>query len=298
MGDFMEKLIQKYLTYIKNVRDFSENTVKAYQNELEKYQIYLIEKNISFQKITKEEVWNYLEFLEEEKDYENSSIARHVTALRSFYQYLKENDYLESNIFKTIRNPKLKKTLPNSLNYEEIRKLMTFDVLETPWEYQEQLIFEMLYATGLRVSELSNIKLKDIDISEKTIRVLGKGKKMRIVLFGECAEESLKDFLNKREELLVKGEIEYLFVNRRGGKLSRSSIEQIVKKREQKICLDHHVSPHTLRHTFATHLLENGADIRTVQELLGHAKLGTTQIYTHLTREYLRNEYRSKLPRK
>ena len=293
----MEKEILSFLENLKYIRAYSQNTIDGYRNELEKYKNYVEEKKINYLKITKDEIWEYLKYLNELK-YETRSIARHITAIRSFYHYLKEEKKIETNIFKTIRNPKIKKELPDFLNYEELRELLKFDGIEKPWEYQEKLIFEMLYATGLRVSELSNIKLKDIDIHDRSIKVLGKGNKERIIYFGEYAKTALEEFLPKRKELLVHGEIDYLFVNQKGGKLSRSSIEQIVSKRVEKIALQHHVSPHTLRHTFATHLLQNGADIRTVQELLGHEKLGTTQIYTHLTSEYLRDVYRKNLPRK
>ena len=293
----MEKEILSFLENLKYIRAYSQNTIDGYHNELEKYKNYVEEKHINYLSITKDEIWEYLKYLDKLK-YETRSIARHITAIRSFYNYLKEEKKIEANIFKTIRNPKIKKELPDFLNYEELRELLKFDGIEKPWEYQEKLIFEMLYATGLRVSELSNIKLKDMDIHDRSIKVLGKGNKERIVYFGEYAKTALKEFLPKRKELLVHGEIDYLFVNQKGGKLSRSSIEQIVSKRVEKIALQHHVSPHTLRHTFATHLLQNGADIRTVQELLGHEKLGTTQIYTHLTSEYLRDVYRKNLPRK
>ncbi len=293
----MEKEILSFLENLKYIRAYSENTIDGYHNELEKYKNYLEEKHINYLSITKDEIWDYLKYLDGLK-YETRSVARHITAIRSFYNYLKEEKKIEANIFKTIRNPKIKKELPDFLNYEELRALLKFDGIEKPWEYQEKLIFEMLYATGLRVSELSNIKLKDMDIHDRSIKVLGKGNKERIVYFGEYAKTALEEYLSKRKELLVHGEIDYLFINKKGGRLSRSSIEQIVSKRVSKIALQHHVSPHTLRHTFATHLLQNGADIRTVQELLGHEKLGTTQIYTHLTSEYLRDVYRKNLPRK
>ncbi len=294
----MEKDIKEYLENLKYIRNASENTILGYETELQKYQHYLEEKKIHYLKITKKEIWDYLKYLEEVGHYEARSIARHITAIRSFYTFLKNENKIENNIFKQIHNPKIKKTLPDFLNHEEILSLLTFEQGKNAWDYEVKLIFEMLYATGLRVSELSNILLKDISQKENSIRVMGKGSKERIVYFGDYAKTALNDFLKVRDELLKGKKNEYLFVNQKGGKLSRSSIEQIVEKRVQKIALQHHVSPHTLRHTFATHLLENGADIRTVQELLGHEKLGTTQIYTHITSEYLRQQYRKNLPRK
>lgn len=291
----MEDIIISYLEELKNIRSYSENTIFAYQKDLLFYKEYLKENNWNMLTIKKEQIWEYLKYLEEQK-YKNTSIARHLTAIRSFYEYLKRKKIIETNIFKRIQNPKLKKRLPSTLNQEEINELLSFQ-LENVWDYQKRVIFEMLYATGLRVSELSNIKIKDINEKEKTIRVLGKGKKMRIVFYGDYAQIALAEFLPKRKEFLKDKEIEYLLINQKKGQLSRSSIEQIVKKHVAKK-ISHHASPHTLRHTFATHMLEGGTDIRTVQELLGHEKLGTTEIYTHLSKEHLRKEYLDKLPRK
>lgn len=293
----MSNKVEVYLQYLQKVRNYSENTIMGYLAELTKYDNYLKEKNISYLHIKKNEIWEYLKFLDEKK-YSTSSISRHITAIRSFYTFLQESGVIETNIYKSIHNPKLKRTLPDVLNYEEIEALLSFSDLFTPWDYQIRLIFELLYATGLRVSELSDIKIKDIDKLNKTIRTTGKGDKTRIVFYGDYAALALEDFLNVRENLLKTKTFDYLFVNKRGLKLSRSSIEQIVAKRVKKIALEHHVSPHTLRHTFATHLLENGADIRTVQELLGHEKLGTTQIYTHITNDFLRKEYLNRMLRK
>ncbi len=293
----MQEHIKEYLEYLRDVRNYSDNTIDSYQGELKRYEAYLSEQKISYLYILKDEIWEYLKYLDG-LHYCSSSISRHISALRSFYTYLQEHGIVDTNIYKAIHNPKLAKTLPNSLNYEEIEQLLCFSSLESAWDYQERLILELLYATGMRVSELSNLLLRDINVSDKTIRLLGKGRKMRLVFFGEYALEALNDFLLVRKELLKTGDIDYLLVNQRGGKLSRESIEQIVRKRVKKIHLEHHASPHTLRHTFATHLLENGADIRTVQELLGHEKLSTTQIYTSVTNDFLRREYLNRIIRK
>ncbi len=294
----MKEKEKEYLNYLKHIRSYSENTIASYERDLTKWFFYLNQNHLSYLKITKEEIWKYLKNLEEENHLKSRSIARHLASLRSFYEYLENEETIDTNPFSMIHNPKIKKSLPDFLNYEEIESLFHFEEAKTAWEKEEQLIFELLYATGIRVSELSNIKLKDIDLKERSIRIFGKGKKERIVYFEEVAQKVYQEFLEKRSELLKKGEIDYLFVNRNGDQLSRSSIEQIVKKRVEKIAFQHHLSPHTLRHTFATHLLQNGADIRTVQELLGHSKLGTTEIYTHVTNEFLRKEYLDKLPRK
>ena len=292
----MNKWIFRYLDYLKYSRNYSENTILGYKHELETFSKYLQDRHLDFRKITKEEIWEYLKYLDS-AHFANSSLSRHITALRSFYTYLVEEKEIASNIFKTIHNPKQKRKLPNTLNDEEIRLLLDFKDLKTPRDYEIRLIFELLYATGLRVSELSNIKLSDIDVKERSIKTLGKGKKERIVFFGDYALSALEDYLKVRSKL-IKESTDYLFLNSKGSQLKRASIEQIVDKRVREVCLTHHASPHTLRHTFATHMLENGADIRTVQELLGHEKLSTTQIYTHLSNDYLRQEYLHKMQRK
>lgn len=291
------KEVEAFLEQLQYERNYSENTILGYKNELSKYYQYLEEKKIHPFEITKQEIWDYLKYLDHLK-YTNTSVARHITALRSYYSYLKEQGYIVTNIFKTVHNPKTKRKLPDTLNYEEIATLLDFHKEKTPRDLLCRCMFELLYATGMRVSELVNIKLQDIDIKEKTIRTLGKGSKERIVLFGDYAKDALEEYLKVREFFLKGKKCDYLFLNTLGNPMSRSSAEQIVAMRVKKVAMQHHISPHTLRHTFATHLLLNGADIRTVQELLGHEKLNTTQIYTHLSNEYLRQEYFHKMRRK
>ena len=198
---------------------------------------------------------------------------------------------LEENIFKRIRNPKIEKKLPNYLNVMEIEKILDSIELNTKEDIRDKCLFELLYSTGIRVSEASNIKLEDIDINNMTIRVFGKGRKERITYFGYTLKDILEKYLSVRKEFLKKGEIEYLFINSLGGKLSRNSMENIINKVVKKSSVNHKISPHTLRHSYATHLLNNGADLRSVQELLGHENLNTTEIYTHVSNERLREEY-------
>ena len=283
--------IEKYLLYLKKIRNYSDNTISSYNVELIKYKDYLDKLNIDYRSVTKENIWDYLKDLD--GLYKSSSINHHLSTLRSFYEYLKEEEVINTNIFLLIRNPKKKKSLPNVLNYDEINKLLDFKELDNINDYRDRLIFEMLYSTGLRVSELSNIKLKDIDMKEKSIKVLGKGNKERYVYYSNHASHALKEYLDIRN-----AKSEYLFINSKDERLSRQSIEDIVNKRIKKISLMHHISPHTLRHTFATDMLKNGADIRVVQELLGHKKLSTTEIYTHLSNEYLRSEYLKNMQRR
>ena len=291
----MKKLIKEYLDYLKYIRGYQENTINSYLIELTKYSSYLKEKKINYLIISKDEIYAYLKYLDD-LGYKNSSVARHLSALRGFYDYLKREGQIDTNIYKLIKNPKLEKKLPNVLNDEEINKIFAFPKDEKPKNILTRVLFEVIYATGIRVSEFINIKESDIDFTEGSIRILGKGKKERIVYFGEYASLALKDYLVVREKI-KKEDTDYLFLNVSGYRLKRRSAEQIVYDWINNVSINHHISPHTLRHTFATSLLTHGADIRTVQELLGHEKLGTTQIYTHLTSDYLKEEYFKKMKR-
>ena len=210
----------------------------------------------------------------------------------------KADDIIKINQFKLIRNPKKEKKLPNFLQSDELDKIFDSINLDTSLGIRNRLIIELLYATGLRVSEITNLKLNDIDISNQEIKVYGKGGKERIVFFGEYAKKYLKLYLdNARNELLNGNNSNYLLINHNGGKLTSRGVELIIDKVQNEAALKHNISPHVLRHTFATDMLNNGADLKSVQELLGHSSLSTTQIYTHITNERLRSVYLKSFPR-
>lgn len=288
----------RFLEYLKYERNYAENTIINYNQELKKYVEYIKVKKINYKTITKEEIRGYLKYLDELK-YKNTSISKNVSTIRSFYQYLLVKKEIKNNMWNTIKNPKVKRKIPNFLTTMELEKIFMNPKLETPYEIRNRLILELLFATGLRVSELINIKLKDINKFEKSIKTVGKGSKERITFYGEYASEVLKLYLNNaRSELLGKKKSEYLLVGKNSTKLTRNRISEIINEEVEKVGLQHHISPHVLRHTFATQLLNNGADIRSVQELLGHKNLSTTQIYTHITTEELRKSYRDNMPRK
>ena len=215
----------------------------------------------------------------------NTTISRRISALRTFYNYLLEKGFVKSNIFLNVKNPKLEKKLPNYLNYTEIEELLASIDTSSSEGLERRLLVEMFYSTGCRVGEMVNIKISDIDFSSKTIKVMGKGSKERIVYYGDYASKYLEDYLKNKDRK------EYLFTNKRGEKLTIEEVEYIVRDIMKHISIKTHVTPHTLRHTFATHLLNNGADIRTVQELLGHANLSTTGIYTHVSSDRLKDVY-------
>lgn len=248
--------------------------------------------------VDKNIVRNYLKILSDLK-YNNSTIARKLSSLRSYFTYLLANKKIKKNIFNLINNPKKEKKLPNFLTYQEFEDLIFSIDNNDIYAKRNKLILELLLASGLRVSELVNIKLEDIDINNKSIRVVGKGSKERIVYFNLHTETSLKDYLdNSRSKLLKNKKSNYLFINNKSTKLTREGVFEIINKIATKANIKHHLSPHVLRHTFATFLLNEGADIRSVQTLLGHESLSTTQIYTHITSDALKSEYLKRFPRK
>lgn len=293
----MEKTIESFLKYLTQERRYSKKTVEAYQEDLKTYYLFLSEKKISYQKITNDEIRRFLKYLNSKK-YSKNTISRLLSTLRHYYNYLITQKIVFKNPFKVIRNPKKDKRMPNFLQYDELEKIINSIELTDEFNIRNRLIIELLYATGLRVSELSNLKIADFNFKTKEIRVIGKGSKERIVFFGEYANEVLLLYLKEARPKLSKQSNEYLLLNKNGTKLSTRGIELVIEKVIKELSIKHHISPHTLRHTFATDLLNNGADLKSVQELLGHSSLSTTQIYTHLTNERLRSVYLQAFPRK
>ena len=275
-----------YLTYLQKELNFSNNTIVNYQLDLADFFSFVKKNNIDYLNINRFQVRNYLKYLDERK-LKNSTIARRISSLRSFYNYLVLKDYIKTNIFKSIRNPKIERKLPNFLNYDEIEDLLEHVNSDTDEGIRNRLMIEMFYATGCRVSEMINIRLEDINKTNRTIRIIGKGNKERIVYYGEYAAKYLDEYLKTG----YNNDSSFLFVNSNKEKLTIQEVEQIIKHIVEHISIKTHVTPHTLRHTFATHLLNNGADIKTVQELLGHASLNTTGIYTHVTNDRIKEIY-------
>lgn len=294
----MEKLIEKFIEYLEYEKGYSKKTIISYENDLNLFNEYLKEnkitniKNIDYNTIRK-----YLGYLHDNK-YEASSVSRKISALRSFFKYNVKEKTITNNPMTLISNPKKEKKLPKYLNYEEIEKLLNCIEMDKKEGIQERLIIELLYSTGIRVSELINIKIKDIKIKENQINILGKGNKERIVLFGEKAKEIIKLYLNAyKEEFQGNISNQYLLINKKGKQLTTNKVELIVKDVLRKSALKLNISPHTLRHTFATHMLDSGADLKSVQELLGHENLKTTAIYTHISNERLKQVFLSSHPR-
>ncbi|WP_424910680.1 tyrosine recombinase XerC [Thermovenabulum sp.] len=296
----MEYLIDSFLSFLKG-KNRSENTLKAYAEDLLQFMEYLKEKKISdiesLNKIDYVLIRGFLANLRE-KGLEKRTVARKISAVRAFYKYLLKEEVIKSDPTLHIQGMKLPKKLPEFLYPNEINELLNLPD-NSCLGIRDKAILELLYATGIRVGEMTNIKLKDLDLSNKILFVFGKGSKERIVFFGEKAKESLETYLKISRPILLKGrEEEHLFLNKNGTRLTDRSIRRIVEKYVKKLSFIKKVTPHTIRHTFATHLLENGADLRTVQELLGHTSLSTTQIYTHVTKERLKEVYEKAFPHK
>ena len=298
LGGNMDKIISKFIEYLEYEKGYSKKTIISYEKDLELFNKYLKENKITnINNINYDTIRKYLSYMHDNK-YEASSISRKISTLRTFFKYNIKEKNIKNNPMTLISNPKREKKLPKYLNYEEMERLLnSIDTSELEG-IRDRLIIELLYSTGIRVSELVNIKIKDIKIKEQQINILGKGNKERIVLFGEQAKEMIKIYLNAYKDFF-KGNIlnEYLLINNKGKQLSTNKIELIVKDVLRKSALKLNISPHTLRHTFATHMLDSGADLKSVQELLGHENLKTTAIYTHVSNERLKNVFLHSHPR-
>lgn len=293
----LNKDISNFIKYLKNEKRYPENTITSYTNDLNKYKEFIEYKKINYLNISKEEIRLFLKHLDNIQ-MSKTSVSRILSSLRHFYSYLVLEGKVKTNQFKLISNPKKEKKLPNFLQPNEMMQILDSLKRETPLEKRNRLIIELLYATGIRVSELTNINIKDIDISSKEIKIAGKGSKDRIVYFGDYAKEYLINYLEEgRPSLSNNKSSNKLLLNKDGGDLSARSVEDIVNKAVEEAALKHKISPHVLRHTFATDMLNNGADLKSVQELLGHSSLSTTQIYTHITNERLRSVYLKSFPR-
>lgn len=292
--DVMKEYILKFIDELKYEKNYSNLTYEGYLSDLDLFLQYLNENNIkSFNSVEYQDIRLYVNYLYD-LDYNNRTISRHISSLRSFFKYLKVNNIIDNNPMVLVSNPKLEKRLPKYLNFEYTEKLLNAysnDYIGI----RNSLILELLYSTGIRVSELVNIKLNDI--SGKTIKIVGKGNKERIVYFGDRCLNLINLYLKESYNKLNVNNLNYLLLSKTGKKISDREIRKVIDDAAVIANIDMKISPHVLRHTFATHMLIDGADLRSVQELLGHENLSTTQIYTHLTNEKIRNIYLKSFPR-
>lgn len=290
--------LNEYLDYLEYERHYSKYTIDNYEKDIEEFLEYLEEENINYLKLEYSDIRAYLGYLKEEKKEKSTSISRKLSALRSYYKYLCNNNKVNSNLFSLISSPKKEQKLPRYFEYNELEELFNVPDLNTALGQRDRLILELLYATGIRVGELVKIKLKDINKSERTILIYGKGSKMRIVNYGEYANDILITYLNNGYKDLNKFNTDYLILNNQGRVISERGVRYILTNLIKNTSIHKNISPHMLRHSFATHLLNEGCDILSVKELLGHESISSTQIYTHITNDRLKEIYLHSFPRK
>ena len=291
----MEEELSQYLDYLLYQKKYSTNTVDAYSRDISMFFKFMKQEGYS---LTNVDLYLIRNFLKEETDLNKSkrSNERRLIALRKFYDYLLKKEIVTSNPFRLISSPKLDKTLPHVLYDEEIQKIFEENKKRTDrFALRDEAILELFYVSGLRLSELSNLTFQNVNFKERIIYVYGKGKKERIVPFTSDCKDTLEEYINVCRKKIIEDNggknNNYLFLNKYGKKISPRGIEYIMTSIESKTSVFLSLHPHTLRHSFATHLLSNGADLRTIQELLGHSSLQTTQIYTHVSTKDLIEEY-------
>ena len=288
-------LANEFKNFLLIDKKYSNETINSYMNDLNKYYLYIKNNNLNINNMTRKDIINYTKYLKS-CHLSSSSISHNISVLKSFYKFLIVTKNFKSNLMDIVDTPKKGITLPKVLSIEEVDKLLDID-LTNKYSYRNKAMLEVMYATGLRVSELVNLKLNQIDFDSDLIRVMGKGSKERIVPVGEVAMRYLKIYINEyRLELLKDDNTDYVFLNNLGKRLSRQSFFKIIKNEAIKKNITTNFSPHTLRHSFATHLLDRGADIVSIKELLGHSSLSTTQIYTHISDQKLIAEYKKYHP--
>lgn len=295
-----QEALAEYIIYLKIERGLSANTVTSYKRDIEKYLTFLTEKKITqLDEVSRFEILDFLQTLRQSGAADNS-IIRMVSSLRKFHQYLKRESIVSDDPMQLIDTPKKASTLPKAISPQAVEQLLEAPDTTTPLGVRDRTILELMYATGLRISELVNLKLSDMHLTMGFIQTMGKGEKERIIPLGEIASQWLDHYLDGARVYLQDQSAEtseYVFLNSRGKGLSRQGVWKKVKQLALEAGIDQNVTPHTLRHSFATHLLENGADLRMVQELLGHADISTTQIYTHITKTRLKQVYSDYHPR-
>ena len=295
----MEQFIKEFISILRYEKNLSDNTALSYQSDLSKLIEFLVSKDITdFNEVTHKNLTEFFQF-QRESNFSSTTTARYMTSFKKFFSYLEANNYIEKNPTITLGKVKLSRKLPEILTLAEIEKILEFPDVSDIGGLRDKAILELFYSSGLRVSELINLKQNDLYFDDEIIRVLGKGSKERLVPIGTSAIKWIKEYLHLARPFLenkMKSQ-NFVFLNKRGTKLSRMWIWKIVDKYAKDAGITKEIHPHIFRHSFATHLLEGGADLRAVQEMLGHADISTTQIYTHVDRQYIKQVHREHHPR-
>ena len=286
--------IEKFLEHLKLDLNYSDKTIKSYQQDIESFKKYLNSKGTDIEQANQQLIRMYLsEQMKEGKT--KVTCCRRIAGLRHFYDYLVRSNFIKENPFLFVGAPKKEIRYPEALYLEQVEELFSKNRERTDdLKLRDQAIIELLYASGVRVSELVNIKMNAIDLKNRTIRVFGKGRKERMVMFSKSCQKTLKDYLLNSQ---LRGSSDYLFTNAKGEQLTTRGVEYILEQIQNKCGVQLGLHPHMLRHTFATHLLEGGADLRVIQELLGHESINTTQVYTHITEEAMKYQFVMSHPR-
>jgi integrase/recombinase XerD len=294
----MDALVQRFLDYMLVERGLSSHTIASYGRDIAQFVAFALEMDVeSAGRVTDDLFTQFLARLRKE-EYATTSVARKLAAVRAFFKFLQREGEVVSNLADAVDNPRTVKPLPKTLTEDDIIKLLSQPDLSDPNGLRDRAMIETLYATGLRVSELIGLLSNDVNLPSGFIRCIGKGSKERVVPIGEVAVELIRRYLLEcRPRFLKGGRSEYLFLTKRGEPMSRVGFWKVIKKYAMAAGITKQITPHVLRHSFATHLLEHGADIRSIQEMLGHASVATTQVYTHVSREHLREVYRKSHPR-
>lgn len=289
-------IIKDYLNYLKYQKNYSDYTILNYGDDILEFFNFIESEGLSYKKIEYSDIRFYLMYLKDTKKDNNSTIDRKLSSLRGFYKYLANNSIVKSNVFSLVSGPKKSKKLPRYFEYNELEEM--FAVPDSSYLGQRDLLLlEMLYATGCRVGELVSIKVNDIDFGRRNILITGKGNKERYLTYGEYCEEALNRYLRDGYLALNKNKSDYLFLNNNGGVLTERGVRYILDRIIKQTGINKNISPHMIRHSFATHLLNEGCDLTTVQKLLGHESIKATQIYTHVTTDRLKEVYYKSFPR-
>ncbi|MBI5807114.1 MAG: site-specific tyrosine recombinase XerD [Ignavibacteriales bacterium] len=295
----MEQFIKEFITILRYEKNLSDNTTESYQRDINKLVEFLKKNSITDLDQVDSKIISQFFNIQRKEGLSSSTTARYMTSIKRFFQFLEDNNYIHKNPTITLSKVKISRKLPEVLSFYEVDKILQMPKVDDVAGLRDKAILELLYSSGLRVSELINLKVNDLFFDDEIVRVLGKGSKERIVPMGSSAIEWIKKYLlYSRPSLEKKMKSQnHLFLNKKGTKLSRMAIWQIVDKYSKEAGIEKEVHPHIFRHSFATHLLEGGADLRAVQEMLGHADISTTQIYTHVDRNYIKQVHREHHPR-